>query len=98
MKSKKWPRMKSPLHKVSSMILTPNSRAGCDMAAVPSPIPYHFPVHHALFVSSCLNSLVRNTDMKILLIARWIATIAMIPRTACEASQRSRNHWKRILG
>jgi len=53
-----------------STILTMNSRAGCENAELPKLRPYHLPVHHALFVSSCLNSRVRKTEMKNLTIAR----------------------------
>jgi hypothetical protein len=85
-------KRKSDVHNDISTILTMNSRAGCDMAEFPSPRPYHFPVHQARFVSSCLNSRVRNTAMRNFCKARWMAMIAMIPRTACDASQSSKNH------
>lgn len=93
--SRKCPDKKSLLHKESSMIFTTNSRAGCDMTCVPKPRPCHLPVHQALFVSSCLNSRVRNTAMRNLCTARWIEITATRPRTACEASQSSRNHYAR---
>ena len=47
MKRRKWPRRRSELHNNNSIILTTNSCAGCDIACIPSPRPYHFPVHHA---------------------------------------------------
>ena len=59
------PSRKSELHRVISTIFTMNSRAGCDIAEEPNPRPYHFPVHHALFVSSCLNSRVKKTEIRI---------------------------------
>jgi len=92
MKRRKCPNRKSPLHRDSSMILTANSRNGWDIMEAPSPRPYHLPVHHALLVSSCLYSRDKNTDMKTLLSARWMAIIAIRPRTAREASHRSKNH------
>jgi hypothetical protein len=92
MNRRKCPMSRSELHSESSMILTMNSRAGCEMAWLPSPRPYHRPVHHAWFVSSCLNSRDRNTEIRILCTARWIATTAIRPRTACEKFQSSRNH------
>lgn len=92
------PSRKSELHRVISTIFTMNSRAGCDIAEEPNPRPYHFPVHHALFVSSCLNSRVKKTEIRIFWIARWIATIVMRPRTAWETSQVSRYHWWKKLG
>ena len=90
---RKWPMRKSELHRESSMILTMNSRAGCDNACEPRPRPYHLPVHHARLVSSCLNSRERNTEIRTLWIARWIATIVMRPSTACDVFQSSRNHY-----
>ena len=83
---------KSELQRESSMIFTMNSRAGCDIACDPRPRPYHLPVHHARFVSSCLNSRERKTEMRTLWIARWMKMIAMRPRTACATFQSSRNH------
>lgn len=94
MKRSKCPMRRSELQRESSMILTTNSRAGCDIAWAPSPRPYHRPVHHALLVSSCLNSRDKNTAMRILCIALWMAMTAIRPSTACEASQSSRNHCK----
>ena len=61
---------KSDVHSDISTIFTMNSRAGWDIAEVPSPRPYHLPVHHARFVSSCLYSRVRNTAMRIFWIPR----------------------------
>jgi len=58
-----WHSKKSEVHRPSSIILTTNSRAGCDMACAPRPMPHHLPVHHARLDSSCLNSLERNTAM-----------------------------------
>jgi len=89
--NKKWPSKKSELHSDISTILTINSRAGCDIADVPRPLPYHLPVHQARLVSSCLYSRVKNTAIRIFWIARWIAIMAMRPRTACDESQSSRN-------
>lgn len=66
MKSKKCPVRKSELQSDSSMVFTMNSRAGCDMACAPRPRPYHLPDHQARFVSSCLNSRERKTEMRIL--------------------------------
>ena len=92
MKRRMWHVRKSELHNDNSMILTMNSRAGCDIAYVPRPRPYHLPVHHARFVSSCLNSRDRNTEMRTLWTARWIKMTAMRPRTACETFHSSKNH------
>jgi len=50
MKSRTCPIKKSELHSESSMIFTTNSRAGCDMMCAPRFLPYHLPVHQALFV------------------------------------------------
>lgn len=98
MNSKMCPRRKSDDHKDISTILTTNSRAGWDMTWDPSPRPYHLPVHQALLVSSCLNSRERKTEIKILLIARWMKTTAITPRTAREASQRSKYHYNEGQG
>ena len=64
MMRRKWPSRKSEPQRDISTILTINSRAGCDIAELPRPRPYHLPVHQARLVSSCLNSRVRNTAMK----------------------------------
>lgn len=66
MKSNRCPSSRSELQRDNSIILTMNSRAGCDMTCAPRPRPYHRPVHHARFVSSCLNSRERKTDIRIL--------------------------------
>lgn len=58
------PMRKSELQRDISTILTTNSRAVCDRAEVPRPRPYHLPDHHARFVSSCLYSRERNTEMR----------------------------------
>jgi hypothetical protein len=92
MNSSRCPRRRSELHSDSSMILTTNSRAGWDIAWAPRPRPYHFPVHHARLVSSCLNSRDKKTAIRILFTARWMAITAMRPRMAREASHRSRYH------
>ncbi len=92
MNSSRCPSMKSELHKDISTILTMNSLAGWDMAWLPKPRPYHFPDHHAILVSSCLNSLDRKTAIKNFWTARCIAMIVMRPKTACDASHSSRNH------
>jgi len=89
---RKCPSKKSEVHNDISTILTMNSRAGWDIAEVPRPLPYHLPVHHARFVSSCLYSRVKKPAIKIFWIARWIAMMAMTPKTAWDASQSSRNH------
>ena len=93
MNIKMWPMRKSELQSDSSMIFTTNSRAGCDIACAPKPRPYHLPVHHARFVSSCLNSRERKTEMRILLTARWMKMIVMRPSTACATFQSSKNHY-----
>lgn len=62
---RKCPSKKSELQSDISTIFTRNSRAGCDIAEVPIPRPYHLPVHHARFVSSCLYSRVKNTEIMI---------------------------------
>lgn len=95
MNKRKWAIKKSDVQSDSSTILTMNSRAGCDMTWLPSPRPYHFPVHHARLVSSCLNSRERNTDIRTLFNALWIAVIAISPSTACDGSQDSKNHWNK---
>lgn len=92
MKSRKWPRSRSELQRDSSIILTTNSRAGWEIAWLPSPRPYQRPVHHARFVSSCLNSRDKHTEIKTLWMARWMAITVMSPKTACDASHNSRNH------
>ena len=97
MNSNKCPMRRSELHKDSSIILTTNSRAGCDIAWAPSPRPYQRPVHHALLVSSCLNSRDRKTAISVLNKARCMAMTAMRPRTACEVFHRSRNHWAKVV-
>lgn len=56
---------KSELHKDISTILTTYSRAGCDKAELPRPLPYHFPDHHARFVSSVFSSRERKTEINI---------------------------------
>lgn len=58
-------RMKSDVQSDISTILTMNSRAGCAIADEPNLRPCHLPVHHAKFVSSCLNSRDKKTAMKI---------------------------------
>lgn len=65
MNNRRCASRKSELHKDISTILTTNSRAGWDIALFPSPLPYHLPVHQALFVSSCCNSLDKKTEIKI---------------------------------
>jgi hypothetical protein len=40
-----------------------------------------------------LYSRVRKTAIRNFWIARWMAMMAMIPNTACDASQSSRNHY-----
>lgn len=94
--SRTWPSRKSEPQSDISTILTMNSRAGCDMAELPNPRPYHLPVHHARFVSSCLNSRVKKTAIRIFWTVRCMAMIAITPRTACEASQSSRNHYNTL--
>ena len=95
MTNKKCPSKQSELHNKSSMIFTTNSRAGCDITWAPIPRPYHLPVHHARFDSSCLNLRERNAEMRILCKARWTNMTAITPSTACDASHSSRNHiWK----
>ena len=63
--SKRCPSKKSELQSDISTTLTMNSLAGWDMAELPSPRPYHLPVHQARLVSSCLNSRVRKTAIRI---------------------------------
>src|SRR5882757_5999519 len=65
MMSNRCPSKKSELHSDISTTLTMNSLAGWDMAELPSPRPYHLPVHQARLVSSCLNSRVRKTPIRI---------------------------------
>ena len=62
---RRWPSRKSEDHSDISTIFTMNSRAGWDIAEAPRPRPYHLPVHHARLVSSCLNSRVKKTAMRI---------------------------------
>lgn len=110
-KRRKCPQRKSAAKSDISTILTRNSRAGCEKADEPSPRPYpagvsttrgtgggnsHRPVHHARFVSSCLNSRERKTAIMILNTARWMlrqvsraqymwtthAMVAIMPSTA----------------
>ena len=69
MKSNRCPSSRSELQRDNSMILTINSQAGCDMTCAPRPWPYLRPVHHARFVSSCLNSRERKTEIRI----SWMA-------------------------
>lgn len=97
MNSNKCPMRRSELHKDSSMILTTNSRAGCDIAWAPSPRPYQRPVHHALLVSSCLNSRDRKTAIRALKIARCMAMTAIRPRTACDVFHCSRSHCANVV-
>lgn len=94
MKSRKWPSKRSELQRDNSIIFTTNSRAGCDITWEPRPRPYHRPVHHARLVSSCLNSRDKNTAIRTLWTARWMAITVMRPRTAWDAFHNSRNHWK----
>ena len=96
MNSKIWARIKSDVHSDISTIFTMNSRAGCDIADEPSLRPDHLPVHHAKLVSSCLNSRDRKTAMKIFMTALCIAIIAIMPRTAEDASHSSKNHCRKI--
>jgi len=91
MMRRKWPNRKSEPQSDISTILTMNSRAGCDIAELPRPRPYHLPVHQARLVSSCLNSRVRKTAIRNFWIVRWMAMMAITPSTACDASQSSRN-------
>jgi hypothetical protein len=87
-----WPSKKSELQRAISTILTIYSRAGCEKADEPSLRPYQTPDHQAILVSSDLNSRDKNTAIRIFWMARCTAMMQMIPRTACEASQSSRNH------
>lgn len=70
MMSSTCPSKKSEVHNDISTILTTYSRAGCERAEEPRPRPYHFPDHHAMFVSSDLNSRDRKTAMRIFWTAR----------------------------
>ena len=68
--SRRCASKKSDVQSDISTIFTTNSRAGCENADEPSPRPYHLPDHHAGFVSSCLSSRERKTEIKIFWIAR----------------------------
>ena len=95
MKRRKCPIRISELYNENSITFTMNSRAGWLIACAPSPRPYHLPVHHARFVSSCLNSRERKTEIKILWIALSMNITAIIPSTAWDPFQSSRNHCKK---
>lgn len=75
------PRMKSPLQSESSTILTKNSLAGLDTPEPALALANHVPLHQTRLVSSLLDSLLSSVEMMNLLMARWMKTTAMTPRT-----------------
>src|SRR3569833_1405777 len=77
MKSRIWPRTKSPANMLSSVILQRYSRAGCETEC--HPIEYHLPVQNAMFAWSVLNSLVKAKAMMSFSTTRWMAAAAIIP-------------------
>jgi len=83
--------MKSPLHNESSTTLTKNSRAGLEIPLLAA-FPNQPPLHHTRLVSSFFDSRDNNVEMMNLLMARWMKTTAMTPRTVRRPFQRSKNH------